>query len=151
MNPYLGGILIGWILYKTREAKRQTNACCTWLYWLLAAAVFCISILFTSYRNIPAVYCAIILSIGKFAFGLFVGSMVLMCAWGNGGRLNALFSHWIYQHYSKLTYSIYMLSPLVITLVHSTKEVSTHFDEMQTVSVQIFSSIVFIVFIIETN
>lgn len=40
----------------------------------------------------------------------------------------------IFIHLNKLTYSMYMVSPIVITAAYGLKETSSHFDEADTVS-----------------
>lgn len=40
----------------------------------------------------------------------------------------------IFIHLNKLTYSMYMVSPIVITAAYGLKETSSHFDEATTVS-----------------
>lgn len=134
MSPFLGGAFCGWLLYRTRYAKFRPGPVWVALYWALVAAFFVGSIFYTYNRDITPGLCAILWSIGKFVFGLYIGSIVLMCHWGNGELLKQLFGHALFQHLSKVTYSIYMVSPLVITILHGGKEVSTHFDEMQTVN-----------------
>lgn len=133
MSPFLGGAFCGWLLYKTRYAKFRPGVLWVALYWSLVVVLFGGSIFYTYNRNIQAGHCALLWSLGKFVFGLYIGSIMLMCHWGNGELLKRVFAHALFQHLSKLTYSIYMVSPLVITILHGGKEVSTHFDEMQTV------------------
>lgn len=140
-SPFMGGALCGWVLYRsTRTSTHSKHATVSgWavaVYWTLAAVVFFASIFYTYARDrIAVAHCAVFWSLGKFAFGVYIGSVVLMCQWGHGGRLTRVFAHAGFQHVSKLTYAVYMISPLVITGLHGMKEVSTHFDSMQTVSV----------------
>lgn len=86
MNPFLGGALFGWILYKLRSSKWQPSKLWVMVYWSVAAVVFAYSIFFTYDREITTVSCALMLSIGKYAFGLYIGSIILMCQRGNGGK-----------------------------------------------------------------
>ncbi len=45
----------------------------------------------------------------------------------------------IFIHLNKLTYSMYMVSPIVITAAYGLKETSSHFDEADTVSYNFLS------------
>lgn len=51
------------------------------------------------------------------------------------GAFSDLMSHPIFVHLNKLTYSMFMVSPIVITAGYGLKETSSHFDEADTVSI----------------
>lgn len=50
------------------------------------------------------------------------------------GAFSDAMSSQIFTHLNKLTYSMYMVSPIVITAAYGLKETSSHFDEADTVS-----------------
>lgn len=50
-------------------------------------------------------------------------------------------SNQIFIHLNKLTYSMYMVSPIVITAAYGLKETSSHFDEADTVSYNLISAL----------
>lgn len=88
MNSYLGGALIGWILYQCKDKTIEVGSYLVKFYWFLCTIVF-IGSLFMSYkRDIPSILFAIIHSAGKFAFAIFIGSIILMCNLGYGGKLH---------------------------------------------------------------
>lgn len=50
------------------------------------------------------------------------------------GSFTKTLSHNIFTHLSKVTFTMYMISPIVVTAISGLKEVASHFDEMSTVS-----------------
>lgn len=103
MNPFMGGALTGWILYKKRAEKVAPRRRWVHAYWSAALVVFLVSLFFTYARDVSPVYCAVVFSLGKFAFGLFIGSVVLMCHWGCGGNYNG---HLLRSHVVRFAYCL---------------------------------------------
>lgn len=155
MNPFLSGAAIGWLLYKVNGKSISFSGLYVFAYWLVAAALFAFTIFMTYKRDILPVLCATMLSLGKYIFGLFIGSLIVMSHLGYGGNfvlpshaiaannfnLLSIFiggftrsmGHRMFVHLGKLTFTMYMVSPMVVTAFYGLKEVSTHFDEITTV------------------
>lgn len=89
-NPYLGGLLIGYILYKIKDTKIELNSTSVVAFWTIAVVIFSFTIHMTYKRDVQTWLCSLWFSLGKFSFGLFIGSVVLICQLGYGGRRSSL-------------------------------------------------------------
>lgn len=125
---------MGYIMFRLKDKKFPqstftTISCCT--VWF----VFLVGFLFvTSFKESTNLTFAIILSLGRYFFGLFVGSTVVMCQFGYGGIINTIFSHKIWVHFNKTTYIMYLIHPVIIMLLNSNQGTSPHFDVPTVVS-----------------
>ncbi|KAG4067536.1 hypothetical protein HA402_005308 [Bradysia odoriphaga] len=151
-NPYLGGLLIGYILYKIKDTKIDLKCTTVIAFWTLAVVIFSFTIHMTYKRDVQTWICSLWFSLGKFLFGLFIGSVVLICQLGYGGAFSDAMSSPIFIHLNKLTYSMFMVSPIVITAAYGLKETSSHFDEADTVmsllGVTVASYLISVLFVI---
>lgn len=84
-NPYLGGLLIGYILYKIKDTKIELKSTTVVAFWTIAVIIFSFTIHMTYKRDVQTWLCSLWFSLGKFSFGLFIGSVVLICQLGYGG------------------------------------------------------------------
>ncbi|KAJ6641361.1 Nose resistant to fluoxetine protein 6 [Pseudolycoriella hygida] len=132
-NPYLGGLLIGYVLYKIRDTKIELKPSTVVTLWTTAVVIFSFTVHMTYKRDVQTWLASLWFSLGKFSFGLFIGSVILICQLGYGGAFNDAMTSHIFLHLNKLTYSMYMVSPIVITAAYGLKETSSHFDEADTV------------------
>lgn len=85
-NPYLGGLLIGYILYKIKDTKIELKSTTVVAFWTIAVVIFSFTLHMTYKRDVITWLCALWFSLGKFMFGLFIGSVVLICQLGYGGK-----------------------------------------------------------------
>lgn len=86
MNPFLSGAAIGWLLYKLNGKSISFTGLQVVVYWCVATVLFAITIFMTYKRDILPILCATILSVGKYIFGLFIGSLIVMSHLGYGGK-----------------------------------------------------------------
>lgn len=87
INPFMGGAFIGWLIHRMNCGKPPAFRHLTvWLYWTMATCVFFYTIFMTYKRDAQPIWFALLLSIGKFVFGLYIGSIVMMCHFGYGGK-----------------------------------------------------------------
>lgn len=87
MNPFLGGAAVGWILYKLNGKTVILRRHSVVMYWCGSGLLFLFTIFMTYKRDILIVLCATMLSLGKYIFGLYIGSIIMMCHLGYGGKL----------------------------------------------------------------
>lgn len=85
MNPYLGGVLMGWILYQCKDKTIEVGSYLVKFFWCLCTIIFIGSLFMTYKRDIPTVLFALIHSVGKYTFAVFIGAIILMCNLGYGG------------------------------------------------------------------
>lgn len=85
-SPYLGGLLIGYILYKIKDKKIELKSTTVVAFWTVAVVIFSFTLHMTYKRDVITWLCALWFSLGKFMFGLFIGSVILICQLGYGGK-----------------------------------------------------------------
>lgn len=116
INPYLIGILLGYVLYKS-NCKLRLHSALVVLFWCLAA-VCNLSVVYGLYnvsrghylsRSVNALYA----SVHRTAWGVGVAWVILACVTGNGGLVNAVLSLKVMQPLSRLTYAAYLVHPIV--------------------------------------
>ncbi|XP_055378338.1 O-acyltransferase like protein-like [Condylostylus longicornis] len=131
VNPYFGGALMGWALYKTNnKGGAKISFPTLTVFWLTAVVIYLITIFMTYFRNTPSIIVAIIMSFGKMIFGIFIGTIIYLCQQGYGGIFNNMMSSKIFLFMNKFCYSIYMIAPLLIYGVFGTRTEATLFSEM---------------------
>lgn len=54
--------------------------------------------------------------------------MIVACATGHGGWFTSFMNMGIFVHLNKLSYAIYLLNPMVISVIFGLSDHSTHFD-----------------------
>lgn len=86
IGPFLGGGFCGWILYKIKGKPVKLNQCLVALYWIVTFVIFIFTIFMTYKRDLMVVLCALMWSLGKYVFGLYIGSIVVMCHFGYGSK-----------------------------------------------------------------
>lgn len=116
INPYLIGVLLGYVLYKS-NCKLRLHTALVVLGWCLAA-VCNLSVLYGLYnvargnflsRSLNAFYA----SVHRTAWGVGVAWVILACVTGNGGLVNELLSSKLMIPLSRLTYAAYLVHPIV--------------------------------------
>lgn len=104
-NPYLGGLLIGYILYKIKDTKIELKSTTVVAFWTIAVIIFSFTIHMTYKRDVQTWLCSLWFSLGKFSFGLFIGSVVLICQLGYGGRRSVFSTKGFYNFWFDLIFS----------------------------------------------
>lgn len=135
MQPYLGGAIIGYIMFQLKSQTYTKSNAIIVLYWVAAVPIFIASLFVTYFKETSSTAFAFVSSFGRFFLALFVGSLVIVCHLGHGGIINRCLSHRIFTHLNRLTYFIYLLNPFVITLIRATQDSSAHFDISSMVSI----------------
>ncbi|XP_054739415.1 O-acyltransferase like protein-like [Anastrepha obliqua] len=103
-------------------------------FWLFIAIVYVVANFMSYWRNTPTWLVASIMSFGKLLFALCIGGGILMCAWGYGGRLNALLSAHLFRLLNKFCFSIYLLTPVVTIVAYGLRNEPTSFNEIGSVT-----------------
>ncbi|XP_012154768.1 nose resistant to fluoxetine protein 6 [Ceratitis capitata] len=98
-------------------------------FWLFIALVYAVANFMSYWRNTPTWLVATIMSFGKLLFALSIGGGILICAWGHGGRLNALLSARFFRLLNKFCYSIYLLTPVITLVAYGLRNEPTSFNE----------------------
>lgn len=92
----------------------------------------------TYWKDLPVWMCSFILAGGRVTLGIVTGVAIILCHLGHGGWFNAIFAHRVFQHTQKLTYTAYLLNPLVIFSLAGSKEKGIQVDFLEQVTLENF-------------
>lgn len=127
-HPYMAGILTGYIMVQVKDKHLKLKNWVVRSYWSIATVVFILTLFVLYDKSISSLMFAISYSVGRFLQALFWGSAIFMCYLGYGGIFNRFFSSQILAHLNKLSYMMYLLNPVIITVMRAGSESSSHFD-----------------------
>lgn len=133
-HPYMAGIFTGFVMVQIKDKQLKLKNWVVRSYWSIATIIFIFTLFVLYDKNIPSFMFAISYSVGRFLLALFWGSVVMMCYLGYGGIFNRFFSSQILAHLNKLAYMMYLLNPVIVTVMRTGSESSSHFDFSSMVS-----------------
>lgn len=99
-------------------------------FWSFCVLLYVATNFMSYWRTCPTWLVATIMSAGKCLFSVCVGGVIVMCTCGHGRRLNAFLGGTLFRFLSQLSYSIYMLAPLVVVTVFGLRIEPTKFTEI---------------------
>lgn len=105
------------------------------LGWIVGPALVLTMIFGPTNKSLNAVEAMLFTGLGKTAWSLGVAWMIVACATGRGGVVNRILSAKCLLPYSRMTYTAYLINPLVITFVLMMCEAPVHLDFLSLVSV----------------
>ncbi|PNF31216.1 hypothetical protein B7P43_G14861 [Cryptotermes secundus] len=116
LGPYLVGMIVGWILYKT-DCKLKMSKVAVALGWMLC--IGCLTALVyglydTHLDRIPA---AAYSSLSHTAWAICLSWIVIACSTGYGGYVNKLLSASFLYPFSRVTYCAYLVHPIMIRIM----------------------------------
>lgn len=138
-HPYMAGIFTGYIMVKVKDMNLQLKNWVVRSYWFIAFLFFIFTLFVTYDKNMSILMFAISCSVGRLLLALFWGSVILMCYLGYGGIFNRFFSSQILAHLNKLAYMMYLLNPVIVAVIRTGTESSSHFDKSSMVRFLTFS------------
>ncbi|KRT80577.1 Acyltransferase [Oryctes borbonicus] len=116
LGPYLIGMSVGWLLFKT-NCRIKMSLLANMVGWLASAACL-LSLVYGLYEvDLSVTAGAAYSSLSHSAWALALGWIVVACATGNGGFVNSLLSATILYPISRITYCAYLLHPLVMRIM----------------------------------
>uniref|UniRef100_A0A1I8QBL2 Nose resistant-to-fluoxetine protein N-terminal domain-containing protein n=1 Tax=Stomoxys calcitrans TaxID=35570 RepID=A0A1I8QBL2_STOCA len=142
--PYIGGSIMGWVMYKMQQKRSQTvghqehhqswlhspNRAMRKIFWMFCFVIY-ISTNFMSYwRSTPTWAVATIMSVGKIIFALCAGGVIIECSRERGGLFNRLLSARPFLFLNKFCYSIYMVAPIIVGAMFGLRREPTNFTEV---------------------
>lgn len=137
LHCYLAGVFVGYLMVPMQANQFQLNQTFVRSYWSIAAIVFVFS-LFAGYsKDVSPVEFAVSLSIGRLLMSLFWGSLVVMCFLGHGGWLQRFLCCSTLAHLNKVSYLVYLLNPVIVTLFCAFQQGVNHYELTTTVSVSL--------------
>ncbi|XP_062566687.1 nose resistant to fluoxetine protein 6-like [Saccostrea cucullata] len=138
IGPYIVGIIVGSLLYKT-DCKVKINKFLNLLLWLIFATL-AILVLYglrnpINYpedalnRDVSALYNAT----HKIVWGACVCWVIFACATGNGGFINTLLSWSPFVPLARLSYCIYLTHAMVIWTFLGMQRTNIYIDDINTI------------------
>ncbi|XP_061188052.1 nose resistant to fluoxetine protein 6-like [Saccostrea echinata] len=140
MGPYIVGIIVGSLLYKT-DCKVKINKYLNLLLWFIFATL-AILVLYglrdafvypedALNRDVSALYNAT----HKIVWGACVCWVIFACATGNGGFVNTLLSWSAFVPLARLSYCIYLTHPFIMSTYSGTQRTQLYLDDFNIVNI----------------
>lgn len=105
------------------------------IFWTLAITIAILSHFFSVLnREISYFFAAPLITAVRIFYSGAIAWMILASATGHGGIFAKILNHPAFVHVNKLSYAIYLLNPLVITVIYGSKDHSTHVEPLTMVS-----------------
>jgi len=134
--PYLVGLALGYIIYYKKQPKRSIGMLVGFVGWTVSIGI-ALSVTYGPYTVFkyggqPFTLIENILygTFSRFSWALCVGWVVYACHFGLGGAVNSLLSWRAFIPLSRLTYSAYLIHPIVIQVFYSSFETPLHFSDI---------------------
>lgn len=113
LGPYLIGMAVGWILFRS-NCKIRLNKVSVTLGWLLAICNLFL-LVFGLYRaQLSQLTAALYSSLSHSAWAMSLAWITIACSTGYGGPVNSLLSAPCLYPFSRVTYCAYLVHPIVI-------------------------------------
>ncbi|EDW34984.1 GL20075 [Drosophila persimilis] len=125
--PYIIGAIAAWCLLERRLQVELSEQQTRWL-WHFALSVFISSIYATVRRDVGRLLTTTLFVLGRGIFSLSVCWMILGSATATGVWWSRMLEAKCFQHLNRLSYAIYLMNPLVISLFYSLTSSSTDAD-----------------------
>ncbi|XP_076280625.1 nose resistant to fluoxetine protein 6-like isoform X2 [Lasioglossum baleicum] len=117
IGPFLVGMVTAAIIDKMNYKLNLTTKSKI-LGWTMGVLCNC-SILFGGMeRNMPILISVIYTAISRTVWGVGISWLIVACITNNGGIVNQILSFKLWIPFSRLTFSAYLLNPLIITSVN---------------------------------
>lgn len=131
LGPYLIGMCVGWVLFKT-NCKLRLRPVAYVSGWLAASGTLLYLIYGLYDVQLTRFSAAAFSSLSHSAWALALAWIVVACSTGYGGYVNALLSAPCIYPFSRVTYCAYLVHPIVIRLVALNSDAPLHlgFDSM---------------------
>ncbi|XP_057375604.2 nose resistant to fluoxetine protein 6-like [Daphnia carinata] len=114
--PYVMGILLGWLLHKTKDRKIQINKFLVIAGWVMALLIGLLVIFgmmpYLDEAQIPVINPFVRISYGAFhrsSWAMVVAWLIFSCTHGYGGCINTLLSSKSLLPLSRLSYAVYLV------------------------------------------
>ncbi|XP_071492065.1 nose resistant to fluoxetine protein 6-like [Diadema antillarum] len=118
--PYLVGMAMGYLLHNYRDKTIKLHPILVVIGWTLetALAIALIVCLYGDYHGhpVPVAGRAAYMSLSKFAWGVCLSWVVFACRFGYAGWANDILSWELWIPMSRLTYSAYLVYPIVLNI-----------------------------------
>ncbi|XP_024083570.1 nose resistant to fluoxetine protein 6 isoform X2 [Cimex lectularius] len=113
LGPYLIGMAVGWILFKT-DCKLKMTKLTVLIGWVASSGLLLFLVYGLFGSKLTLLSAAAYSSLSHSAWALALAWIVIACSTGYGGYVNKLLSSSILYPFSRVTYCAYLVHPIVI-------------------------------------
>ncbi|XP_046399529.1 nose resistant to fluoxetine protein 6-like [Ischnura elegans] len=125
IGPYLIGMCLGWVLFKTK-CKINFKKWVLTVGWVVSMTILFLVIYSLYFFEFGPAASAVYVSLSHSAWALALAWIVLVCASGNGGYVNEILS-WKYIYpVSRITYCSYLLHPVLMRSIACNSDSPSH-------------------------
>lgn len=123
ITPYLVGMALGYVLYKYPKKSFRINWIVVLLCWVISCGMgyACVYSVYSNYtgHTWPTSVNVTYEMFCRLVWGIFVAWVIFACYYGYGGWVNSFLAHPAWAPLGRLSYTIYMIHPVMITLFGS--------------------------------
>ncbi|XP_072168240.1 nose resistant to fluoxetine protein 6-like [Diadema setosum] len=121
VSPYLVGMMLGYLMQRIGRRKLTLNSVVVAGGWVTAVILYMVLIygLYDVYRGastLSLAASAMYFTFSRFTFALTVAWIIVACHYGYGGVVNDFLCWRFWTPLSRLTYSTYLLHPVIISV-----------------------------------
>ncbi|XP_064617017.1 nose resistant to fluoxetine protein 6-like [Liolophura sinensis] len=136
IGPYLVGMTVGYILYRTGSKISFTKKVVVF-GWILTFTCN-LAVLYGLYGHfntepLTSDVSALYNTVSRTVWALGLAWLVIACSSGNGGVINSLLSWAPFQPLGRLTYCAYLIHPLVMLYFATGRDVVPHASDLNTI------------------
>jgi len=133
LGPYLVGMSVGWILFKT-DCKIKIKRGIVVLGWTLSLSLLIFLVYGLYGSKLHPISAAAFSSLSHTAWALALAWIVIACSTGYGGYVTSILSSSLLYPFSRVTYCAYLVHPVVIRVTAMRMDAPLHLGpEMVTV------------------
>ncbi|KAF6205304.1 hypothetical protein GE061_019474 [Apolygus lucorum] len=125
LGPYLIGMSVGWILFKTDCKIRMTKMTVA-IGWVLSSSTLLFLIYGLYNSKLSPITAAAFSSLSHTAWALGLAWIVIACSVGYGGYITKILSSSFLYPFSRVTYCAYLIHPVVIRSFTMTQDSPIH-------------------------
>ncbi|KAB0802117.1 hypothetical protein PPYR_04303 [Photinus pyralis] len=116
LGPYLIGMCVGWLLFKTKCELRM-NKLTVIIGWFLSSIILLALVYGLHEINLSPLAGAAYSALSHSVWALGLAWIVVACTTGYGGYVNKLLSASVLYPFSRLTYCAYLLHPIALRVM----------------------------------
>ncbi|KAL2718957.1 nose resistant to fluoxetine protein 6-like isoform X1 [Vespula squamosa] len=133
IGPYIVGMITGYIVIKLNNELRWKKKIIV-LFWILGSTCNVLVLFGLWERRISSISTAFYVALGRTVWGIGLAWLLIACVTNHGGIANKILSFKGWIPLSRLTYSAYLLNPIIINSVYLHSETPVHVDFLPNVS-----------------
>lgn len=137
INPYLIGLVLGYVLWKVSQCKKPQKFRSTLIsvvFWPIASGV-CFSLVYGLYGSfhghiMSTLENSLYLGLSRTLWGLGVAMFIFICYSGSGGPINDFLSWNVFIPLSRLTFTAYLIHPVIIVIYFASLREMVYYHDL---------------------